>query len=970
MRYCSWLFLILASFLHSHGQEFSYTQYNVKDGLAGSVVYCAAEDKDGFLWFGTESGLSRFDGTHFRNFTTANGLPDNEIIKLFVDSRNRIWVVPFRNAICYYLKGVLHNQDNDPVLHQLSIFSEITAIQEDRYGDIVMVEDHAVHVLHPDERIETISKVGGSQVRTPIGGGLTKERLFTFFSYDSLFKLRQYTLDQHGLVYTGRRPFAGMSVNMSLLSPNLNIYQDHDTLYFEPSSGKRFNLIIPHFYNALSKIDDSLFTINTTNGAAMYNLRTRKQAALFLKGQSVNAVMRDSEGSYWFMCAGSGVFRIGSLGFRNISFGDTNHLSVTCIQNIGNVFYVGTERGGLWKSDMAMARISRQSIRWHSSFLGRILAIEPMGRNKLLVGTDGGLILLDHLRKDSLLSYFAVKTITSSKGGLLVGTMQKVEMIAGHDLLHTTMIWLGRSTCSYKEDSMYYIGTFNGLYSIVPGGKARYWGDANPVFKSRVVAISKGEDGTIWVGTSGSGIAGIKDGRLRYSLKENNGLTSNICRTVFTSGTDIWVGTDKGLNRVHPVGANFRITTYGRMDGLSSDIINVLFVRNEDVYVGSASGITHFNTHKAAENSFCKLHVTSFQAAGHSWGYDTSGLVLPHRESAIRVDFVGISYRSAGDITYRYRLNGLNTSWQTTRETFLSYPTLPSGSYELEIVATNKFGVQSEPIRIAFVVQKLLWERGWFIFLAGVLSAGLIWLLVWVRIRQLHRKNAEKIGIRHRMAELEQMSLRAQMNPHFIFNSLNSIQKYVMEKDIRGANKFITDFSRLIRLTLEITSKSKISLDEEVRYISNYLELEKVRFGNTFQYEVAIADGIDRMTYHIPSMLLQPYVENSIRHGLRYREDDKGVVLIRFVENASHLVCTIEDNGVGRRQAQEFKSLSPIEYQSRGMNLTARRMEMMNQGRAAHILIEVEDIETGGQQPAGTRVTLFFPIQYVRTKTP
>jgi LytS/YehU family sensor histidine kinase len=219
------------------------------------------------------------------------------------------------------------------------------------------------------------------------------------------------------------------------------------------------------------------------------------------------------------------------------------------------------------------------------------------------------------------------------------------------------------------------------------------------------------------------------------------------------------------------------------------------------------------------------------------------------------------------------------------------------------------------------------------------------------------------------MAELEQMSLKAQMNPHFIFNSLNSIQKYVMEKDVVGANKFITDFSRLIRLTLEITSKSRISIDEEVRYISYYLELERARFGDTFQYEVTVAPDINRMTYQIPPMLLQPYIENSIRHGLRYREDEQGMVRIRFMENATHLICIIEDNGVGRKLAQQYKSLSPIEYQSRGMTLTARRVEMMNQIRTTPMLIEVEDIETDSLQPAGTRVVLYFPIDQVKNIT-
>ncbi len=143
------LHLLLIFCLAARGQEYSYVHYDVKDGLAASVVYCAAEDKQGFLWFGTEAGLSRYDGTHFRNFTSSDGLPDNEVLKLFVDSRNRVWIIPFKNSICYYWKGKIYNADNDSVLHRLSMSSGIMSITEDKYGDIVLLEYTAVEIIPP-----------------------------------------------------------------------------------------------------------------------------------------------------------------------------------------------------------------------------------------------------------------------------------------------------------------------------------------------------------------------------------------------------------------------------------------------------------------------------------------------------------------------------------------------------------------------------------------------------------------------------------------------------------------------------------------------------------------------------------------------------------------------------------------------------------------------------------------------------
>jgi len=966
MRFCLLSLLSLVLYINVLCQEFSYTHYTVKDGLAGSVVYCAAEDREGFLWFGTESGLSRFDGTHFQNFTTAHGLPDNEVLKLFVDSKNRIWIASFRNSICYYWKGQIHNQENDPTLHSLDIGSDINSVVEDKYGNIIMAEPTAINIIGPDQKTKKITRIDGHPLLVPIGGGLNHDSLFTFFMSRSFNDLRQYTITQNNLAFTGKRTFIGTGINYSLLSHDVNIFRNKDTLHFIPATSRPFGIATPHNFNAISKIDDSLIALNTTSGVFMYNLHTQKETNHFLKEQSINAVIRDSEGNLWFMCAGEGIYRIGSLAFRNSTFGENRNLSVTSIQKINGCMYIGTERSFLWRSDHSLQQINKLKISWHINNLGRILSIEPINKNSLLLGTDGGLVRLDHLNQDNLIEYLSVKSVTPSKGNFLISTAQGVGLFNATNLKMYTSIWTGRSVCSYQQDSLFYIGTISGLYSLVPGKKPRFLGDSYPVFRTRIAAIRSSPDGTLWIGTCGQGIAGYKDGRLLFSLTEKDGLSSDVCRSICISGNDIWVGTDKGLNRIRKEPTSFRITKFGSADGLSSDIINTVYVDGNEVYVGSANGLTHFDVDRVSANSFCKLRITAIRTVHTTWYYDTSGLVLPHRDNAIRIEFAGISYRSAGDITYRYCLKGLNDTWQTTRETFLSYPTLPSGQYELQLIAINKFGVKSDPISLTFSVERLLWEKAWFIFMIAAVIAGIVWVLVRIRIQQLHRKNEEKLRVRNRMAELEQMSLKAQMNPHFIFNSLNSIQKYVMEKDIKGVNKFITDFARLIRLTLEITSKSRISIDEEINYISNYLELEKARFNNTFQYHITLSPGIDRFTYYIPPMILQPYVENSIRHGVRNREDDNGHIDIRFAETAAHLVCTIEDNGVGREQSQQYKSLMPIEYQSRGMTLTARRMEMIGNAETGPMLIDIQDIYLENRQPGGTRVTLSFPIQYVK----
>jgi hypothetical protein len=333
---------------------------------------------------------------------------------------------------------------------------------------------------------------------------------------------------------------------------------------------------------------------------------------------------------------------------------------------------------------------------------------------------------------------------------------------------------------------------------------------------------------------------------------------------------------------------------------------------------------------------------------------------LSRRNNNIRFEYAGISYRSGGEIFYRYRLSGLDTGWSITKENFLAYPALLPGNYRLELQAINKFGIKSEIISIPFSIERFWWEKVRVQIAAVILFLFIVGLFMNRRIRQVRLRENEKNLLREQVSTLEQMALKAQMNPHFIFNSLNSIQHYVLDKDIIGANKYIAGFSRLIRLTLDNSSKPEISIDEEIQYLSQYLELEKMRTGNKFRYSIDVPETILRNDYSISPMVLQPFVENSIRHGLRYRNDSNGHIKIEIISYEKGLKFIIEDNGVGRLVAGSFKSKNPIEYQSRGISLTEERINLMNRNRKEKIEMTIADVRDNGTI-TGTRVVIIYP---------
>jgi hypothetical protein len=257
--------------------------------------------------------------------------------------------------------------------------------------------------------------------------------------------------------------------------------------------------------------------------------------------------------------------------------------------------------------------------------------------------------------------------------------------------------------------------------------------------------------------------------------------------------------------------------------------------------------------------------------------------------------------------------------------------------------------------------------------IAGTLIAFVLAVLIF-RSRRLQRKlykqkeetekkerQIEKNELEMKMTELEQMALRAQMNPHFIFNSLNSVQHFIMNKDVEGVNKYLGTFAHLIRQTLNNSGKQLVSIDEEVKYLDTYLALEKMKSNDSFNYIINVKENVDRSATFVPGMILQPFVENSIKHGVTHKEKNDGLINISISKNGK-LVCLVEDNGIGRKKAGEIKLAGEgAVYESTGMTITMNRIETINKIYHADISLQVDDVNDSEGKPAGTRVKLEFP---------
>lgn len=952
-------------------QEYSYLHYGITDGLAGATVYCITQDKDGFIWTGTETGVSRFDGTHFKNFTTRDGLPDLEILQIYADSKGRVWMAPFRKSVCYYYQGKIYNQQNDPLLSRIHLKGNIENFTEDSEGNILLKEKSTMHLLATDGSVTGIDSLGPEPVsqcllisRSASGHFLAQTRKNNIeFSRTKVLQSKPFPLPSsvHGTLINDK----AMNHHGMILKDSVMGYK-----IWSFSKKKRVQLPIDKYHYkfiSVSLLDDSLAYLNESSGCFEYNINTG-QSTRYLPGIPVSRIFRDQAGDLWFTTMGEGIFRLNSSEWKTIRLkveGGENAM-VTAINRFGNELWIGDNHNYIFRYSLPglTLKYSRPYFYYMSN---SILCIDTAGGNKILSAGNQGLIEgtrdFRFIRELSI----AVKSMSrintrevllASKSGAFIFDVSAFRI--------KDTLWHERATVAYNKNDTFYIGTLNGLYRSVKGQPVVFLGKETPFLQKRISAITASKDGMLWIATYGEGIIGYKNNRQVIAINRQQGLTSDICRAMLVHNNILWIGTDKGLNKIDLGKAGYPVTQYTYRDGLASDMVNTLFADHSRIYVGTSAGLSFFDEKNEVLTEPCRIYLLSLTNSERERIADSAGLVIPYTNKRLRVEFSGISYRSAGKIIYRYRMTGIDSTWRETKDAYLEYPELPSGSYELQVMAVNKFGNQSRVISVPITVTVQFWKKPWFVISVWVLSLALLWWLAGWRITRIRGKQQEKERLMQKMAELENTALTSQMNPHFIFNCLNSIQLFIFNGDITTSNKYIAGLGKLIRMTLNNSSRSFVSLADEADYLSSYLWLEKMRFEDKIDYELVMEDITDPATVLLPPMLVQPFVENALQHGLPHKRGGKGFVSIKIQGNTGKLKITVKDNGIGRKAAAGMKKTGLKEYlkehASKGMAITEDRLEIVNKLYKGAASIEISDIVDDTNTPAGTCVVITLPL--------
>jgi len=320
-------------------------------------------------------------------------------------------------------------------------------------------------------------------------------------------------------------------------------------------------------------------------------------------------------------------------------------------------------------------------------------------------------------------------------------------------------------------------------------------------------------------------------------------------------------------------------------------------------------------------------------------------------------------------MTYKYRLKEISDTWQehAYNQNFVSYNALGSGEYTFEVKAVDAKGNESEILSYTFSIALPYWQTWWFILVCVLVVALLVALVFLIRIRILTEQNKlllEKQAVEKQLIESRQTALRSQMNPHFLFNALNSIQEMIMVNEKRMAGKYLGMFADLMRIYLNQSQEKTIKLSEEIEALDLYLDLEKVRFEDTLTINMDVDATLNIDFILIPPMIIQPYIENALKHGLLHKTNDRRL-LINFKndERGENLVCTIEDNGVGREESARINKNRNPNHKSFSTSATQKRLELLNHGKESPILVKFIDLKNDKGIGIGTQVILTIPSE-------
>lgn len=537
--------------------------------------------------------------------------------------------------------------------------------------------------------------------------------------------------------------------------------------------------------------------------------------------------------------------------------------------------------------------------------------------------------------------------------------------------------WIHHYLPDSKDPDVVWLGTRRGLlkYDLQSKNALRMpWPFDYPMFGDKISILDiRQNDNELFIGTYSYGIVRYaKDGAswsntlIEEPNREDPDKANVIQALGHLDGGTLMFASNIGPGAYNIETGEIQFYTIDDNSSTGGQFRNIILDGKGLIWTNNARGVYRSKGPAVSTGVDSRLLLSGLSVSnGMSWsGFSEKpiSIELQDFQNTLEVSYVLPNPLSPSDVTYSYKLGGFDNEWvEAGNRRFARYTNLPGGKYKLLVKAVVPGGQTKESELLDFEVLIPFYKSWWFITFACLVVLGTISWIVW----SYFQKERMRASYDLKLAKMEMQSLRSQMNPHFIFNSLNSIKNYVVNKGPDEAAEYLAKFSQLIRTILENSKSDLLTLDQELQALRLYIEIESMRFQQSFTWDITVDPEIDTTGTRIPPMLIQPYVENAIWHGLQHRKE-KGHLGIRFEAADKGILCIVKDDGIGRAQAAEMKRHSSRHKESLGTRITNDRMNVINVIYGSNIHVTTRDLVLPDGSAAGTEVTLFIDQNLVK----
>ncbi|MDP3945854.1 MAG: two-component regulator propeller domain-containing protein [Lutibacter sp.] len=967
------VFLLFQSTLRA--QIPGLTQFTTNNGLPSNTIYDIVQDEDGFIWFATDYGISKFDGLTFKNFTINDGIPDNEILLLFKDTKNRIWMFGFNGNIGFIQNEKIFNINNVPFLNDLNFTNFISETFEDSKKNIWFFESLSnIKKLDSSNRISsfnleklflkngskkfkiTETTEGDLKILVSITNQQNINQIFSTSISKPKWELINLDLYDQGTILSLRKEKPEAFKNIDNVSLQIS-----DIIFNSFNYTNSSNLLYQTlFYN------NSYLVTNLNDGVILINSNNKFQNKKILPSIRSTKSFLDDENNIWIGSQSNGIFLLPNLGVKGIQFDNLKKNDLNAISIFQDKLVLGNEQSEIiilnketfqtifeHKLDKNPRRI--RQLKSHNNILYimgdnsiyRLNANFKIERIKNMFDAD---FLKTDLKNFKYFSTEDDEIYTANSNG--VGKINSTSSF-------TEKLWNQRSASIYYagNDSLW-IGTTKGLYLQNKGVTKKY--DLGNQFNANTIYALENTSKGLLIGSNAYGLGILKNGKFK-SISITNGLLSNYVKSIFVDKkNNIWLSTNLGLNRLTLDNSNnlVHLKTYTISDGLYSNDVRACYVDENKVYVATSNGLNIIDISKE-ENSMLapRIHINDI-LLNNNIIEKTNNQTFDYKSNNIQFNFSGISFKSLGNITFKYRLLGLEPDWIETKNNTVRYAELPPNNYTFEVKAISKNNLESiNPSIFSFQVKPPIYKTWWFISIAILMLILFIAYLFYRRNQKI--KQQEKI--KENISNLRFKALNAQMNPHFINNLLVNIEDLANKGDIEEVKNCLGKFGELVNLILQSTKSNLINLTDEIEMAKLYLELQKLRFHKNTSYTIDTESISPEELENIlvPPMILQPIIENAFKHGFRNGDKTNCICIDFKIENDEFLICEIIDNGVGIQKNENSVTSSSSGISFSNIN---ERLQLINVTKSEENLVIISNVTDEFNTLVGLKVTLKIPL--------